>query len=75
MHLGDVLERESNILGMYIEKPDLVLVSTDLIPRFGISPNTANADLKDLTRKNYLKEININGCTKGYIKSEMFLIR
>ena len=72
MHLGDISERESNILNMYIEDPDLILVSTTLISRFGISANTAKSDLKDLTKKGYLKEISINGRTKGYIKSEMF---
>lgn len=72
LHLGNVSERESNILSMYLENSDLVLVSTDLIARFGISANTAKSDLKDLTKKDYLKEININGRTKGYIKSEDF---
>ena len=72
MLLGDISERESNILNMYIEDPDLVLVSTTLISRFGISANTAKSDLKDLTKKEYLKEISINGRTKGYIKSERF---
>ena len=72
MHLGDVSERESNVLSLYIENPDLILVSTDLIPRFGISANTAKSDLKDLTQKGYLKDININGRTKGYIRSEEF---
>ena len=72
MHLGDISERESSILNMYIEDPDLILVSTTLISRFGISANTAKSDLKDLTKKGYLKEISINGRTKGYIKSEIF---
>ena len=60
---------------MYIEDPDLILVSTTLISRFGISANTAKSDLKDLTKKGYLKEISINGRTKGYIKSELFFYK
>ena len=73
MHLGDVTERESSIIRMFIENPDLISVSTDLISRFGISANTAKSDLKDLTRKGYLREININGRTKGYVRSEEFI--
>lgn len=75
MHLGDISARESIILNMYVENPDLVLVSTDLTSRFGVSPNTAKSDLKDLTQKEYLKEINLNGRTKGYIRSEKFFDR
>ena len=49
-----------------------MVVSTDIVARFGITPNTAKSDLRKLTEKNYLKEISLNGRTKGYIRSDSF---
>lgn len=72
LHLGNITERESQILSMYIENPDIVLISTDIVGRFGVTPNTAKSDLKKLTQKDYLREISMNGRTKGYIRSDNF---
>lgn len=72
LHLGNITTRESQILCMYIDNPEIVVVSTDLIHKFGITPNTAKSDLRDLTQKQYLTEISLNGRTKGYIRSENF---
>lgn len=72
LHIGDVTPREAGILNIYIENADKVLTSTDLMTRFGISAGTAKSDLRDLTRKGYLKEISLNGRTKGYIRSDRF---
>lgn len=57
---------------MCIENPDIVLVSTDIIGKFGVTPNTAKSDLRKLTEKGYMKEISLNGRTKGYVRSENF---
>lgn len=72
LHLGNITARQSQILSMYIENPDAVLVSTDLVSRFGIAPNTAKADLRGLTQKNYLKEISLDRRTKGYVRGDDF---
>ena len=72
LHLGNITERQSQILSMCIENPDIVLVSTDLVGKFGVTPNTAKSDLRKLTEKSYLSEISLNGRTKGYIRSENF---
>ena len=72
LHLGNITERQSEILSLYIDNPDIVVVSTDIVARFGITPNTAKSDLRKLTEKNYLKEISLNGRTKGYIRSDSF---
>ena len=72
LHLGNITERQSQILNMCIENPDIVLVSTDIVGRFGVTPNTAKSDLRKLTEKGYLKEISLNGRTKGYIRSDNF---
>lgn len=72
LHLGNISERQTMILSMYIENPDTVLVSTDIVAKFGVTPNTAKSDLKKMTENGYLKEISINGRTKGYIRSDSF---
>lgn len=72
LHLGNITGRQSQILSLFIENPDTVLVSTDIVGRFGVTPNTAKSDLKNLTQKDYLKEISLNGRTKGYVRSDSF---
>ena len=72
MHLGNVSERQSQILSMYVENPDIMLVSTDIVGKFGVTPNTAKSDLRNLTEKGYLREIALNGRKKGYLRSADF---
>lgn len=72
LHLGNISLRQAEILNRYIENPDDVITSTELVNRLGISHGTAKSDLKDLTQKGYLTEIALNGKTKGYIRSDDF---
>lgn len=72
LYLGNITERQSQILSLCIENPDIVLVSTDIVGRYGVTPNTAKSDLRKLTEKGYLNEISLNGRTKGYVRSENF---
>lgn len=72
LHLGDITKRQSQILSLCIENPDIVLVSTDIVVKFGVTPNTAKSDLRKLVEKGYLSEISLNGRTKGYIRSVDF---
>lgn len=72
LHLGNITKRQSQILSLCIENSDIVLVSTDIVGKFGVTPNTAKSDLRKLTEKGYLSEISLNGRTKGYIRSANF---
>lgn len=72
LHLGNITERQSQILSLCLENPDIVLVSTDIVVKFGVTPNTAKSDLRKLVEKGYLSEISLNGRTKGYIRSVDF---
>lgn len=72
LHLGNITERQSQLLSLYIENPDAVLISTDVVAKFGVTPGTAKSDLRDLTNKGYLKEISLNRRTKGYVRSDNF---
>ena len=72
MHLGNLTVRQSQILSLCIENPDIVIVSTDIVGKFGVTPNTAKSDLRKLTEKGYLREISLNGRTRGYVRSDSF---
>lgn len=72
LHLGNITERQSQILSLCIKNPDIVLISTDIVGKFGVTPNTAKSDLRKLTEKGYLREISLNGRTKGYLRSDNF---
>ncbi|MDE6551755.1 MAG: Fic family protein [Muribaculaceae bacterium] len=72
LHLGNITPRQAEILNRFIENPDEIMSSVDVMSRFGVSSGTAKSDLKDLTRKLFLKEIALNGRTKGYIRNDSF---
>lgn len=72
LHLGNITARQAEILNRYIESPDEVVTTADIVSRLGVSQGTAKSDLKDLTRKDYLSEISLNGKTKAYIRSDKF---
>ena len=70
LHLGNISSRQSQILARFIDNPEEVVTSMDIIERFKVSPGTAKSDLKKLVRAGYLDEISLNGRTKGYMKSQ-----
>lgn len=72
LHLGNISPRQAEILNRFIENPDEIISSVGVMRRFGVSSGTAKSDLKDLTEKRYLKEISLNGRTKGYIRNDSF---
>lgn len=72
LHLGNITARQAEILSLCIENSDIVLVSTDIVGKFGVTHNTVKSDLRSLTEKGYLSEISLNGRTKGYIRSSEF---
>lgn len=70
--LGNITPRQAEILNRFIENPEEMATSVDIINRFGVSAGTAKSDLRDLTEKGYLSEISLNKRTKGYIRSKEF---
>ncbi len=72
LHLGNITLRQAGILNRFIDNPDDVITSVELVNNLGVSHGTAKSDLKDLTQKGYLTEIALDGKTKGYIRSNDF---
>ena len=72
IHLGNINERQAQIIHIYINKPNEILTVKDLQGRFDISPTTAKQDLIGLVDIGLLNEISLNKIKKGYVKSDKF---
>ena len=70
--LGNINERQAQILKMYYEDPALILTVKDLQGKFLVAPTTAKNDLVLLLERGLIKEIAFNKVKKGYIKGELF---
>lgn len=70
--LGNINERQAQILKMYYEDPALILTVKDLQVKFLVTPTTAKNDLVLLLERKFIKEIAFNKVKKGYIKGELF---
>ena len=70
--LGNINERQAQILKMYYEDSALILTVKDLQGKFLVTPTTAKNDLVSLLKRGLIKEIAFNKVKKGYIKGELF---
>ena len=70
--LGNINERQAQIIQYFNNKPDELVTVKEMQNRFGITAMTARRDLVDLVNKGYLFEISINNVKKGYIKSDQY---
>ncbi len=70
--LGNINERQAQILKMYYEDPALILTVKDVQVKFLVTPTTAKNDLMLLLERKFIKEIAFNKVKKGYIKGELF---
>lgn len=72
LHLGDINERQAEIIKIFHDNPKEVITVKDLQNKFLVTPTTAKNDLIGLMSKNLLIEIPLNKVKKGYIKTEQF---
>lgn len=70
--LGNINERQAEILRLYAEDETLVLTVKDVRIKFHISPTTAKSDLIKLVKSGYLDELSYNKVKKGYLRSSNF---
>lgn len=73
LHLGNINERQAELLRMYTEDDALVLTVKDLQIKFGVSPTTAKSDLTKLVETGYVDEFSFNKVKKGYVRSRNFV--
>ena len=72
LQIGDINERQAQILKMFIDNPKEVITVRNLQDKFLISPTTAKTDIIGLLQRGLLSEIAFNKVKRGYIKGEQF---
>jgi Fic family protein len=72
LQLGDINERQAQIIRMFVDNPNEVLTVKDVQTKFIIAPTTAKTDIIGLVQRGLLTEISFNKVKKGYIKGDLF---
>lgn len=66
---GDINERQSQIIQMFRDKPNILVTAKELTSRFAVSSKTLRNDLQHLTAIGLLEERPINRRTTGYAQA------
>lgn len=72
LRIGNINERQAEIIQIYYQNPKEMLTVKDLAARFLITPTTAKSDIVGLINLGVLVEISLNKVKKGYIKGDEF---
>jgi len=72
LQIGDINERQAQIIRMYMENPKEVLTVKDLQNKFMVTATTAKSDIVGLLKRGLLKEIAFNKVKRGYVKGDEY---
>lgn len=72
MRLGNINERQAQIIQMYVDKPKEIHTIKDFEIRFSVTAMTAKRDVMGLVNRRILEEIPINKIKKGYVRGPEF---
>lgn len=72
LQLGDINDRQAQIIKMFVDNPKEVVTVKDIQNKFFISPTTAKGDIMGLVNRGLLDEFAFNKVKKGYVRSENF---
>lgn len=72
LRIGNINERQAEIIRMYYENPKEVMTVKDAQTKFGVTPTTAKSDIVGLLNIGILSEISFNKVKKGYVKGDNF---
>ena len=72
MRLGNINERQAQIIQMYVDKPKEIHTIKDFEIRFSVTAMTAKRDVMGLVNRRILEEIPINKIKKGYVRGLKF---
>lgn len=72
LRIGNINERQAEIIKIYYDNPTEMLTVKDLQARFMITPTTAKSDILALLDMGALQEIALNKVKRGYIKGMRF---
>lgn len=72
LRIGNINERQAEIMRMYDEEPQRMLTIKDLEVRFSVAATTAKSDMVGLIQLGAVREIALNKVKKGYVKGDCF---
>lgn len=72
LQLGDINDRQAQIIKMFVDNPKEVVTVKDIQSKFFISATTAKGDIMGLVNRGLLKEFAFNKVKKGYVRSDAF---
>ncbi|MBR6161461.1 MAG: Fic family protein [Bacteroidales bacterium] len=74
LQLGDINDRQAQIIKMFVDNPKEVITVKDIQNKFFISATTAKSDIMGLVNRELVNEFAFNKVKKGYVRSENFEI-
>ena len=72
LQLGDINERQAQIIHMFMKNPKEVVTVKDLQNKFMVTPTTAKSDIVGLLKRGLLDEIAFNKVKRGYVKGQRY---
>ena len=72
LQLGDINDRQAQIIKMFVDNPKEVITVKDLQNKFFVSPTTAKSDIVGLLDRGLLVEFPFNKVKRGYKRSDAF---
>ena len=72
LQLGDINDRQAQIIKMFVDNPKEVITVKDVQSKFFVSATTAKADIIGLVNRGLLNEFAFNKVKRGYKRSEKF---
>ena len=72
LQLGDINDRQAQIIKMFVDNPKEVITVKDIQTKFFISATTAKVDIMGLMNHGLINEFAFNKVKRGYVRSENF---
>lgn len=72
LQLGDINDRQAQIIKMFVDNPKEVITVKDIQNKFFISATTAKSDIMGLVNRGLVNEFAFNKVKRGYVRSENF---
>ena len=72
LQLGDINDRQAQIIKMFVDNPKEVITVKDIQTKFFISATTAKVDIMGLVNRELINEFAFNKVKRGYVRSEDF---
>ena len=69
LQLGDINDRQAQIIKMFVDNPKEVITVKDIQSKFFISATTAKGDIMGLVERGLINEFAFNKVKKGYVRS------